>query len=137
LVESIADGFEQVSFENDETRSRGLICIARPVALKRCVTNLVQNAVTYGKRAHLSLGKSDHTITLTIRDEGPGIPAAQIDAVFGSFVRLEQSRNRQTGGLGLGLSIARSIARAAGGEISLKNHPEGGLLTQLTLPLAA
>lgn len=137
LVESIADGFEEVSFENDETRSRGLICIARPVALKRCVTNLVQNAVTYGKRAHLSLVKSDRIITLTIRDEGPGIPAAQIDQVFGSFVRLEQSRNRQTGGLGLGLSIARSIARAAGGEISLKNHPEGGLLTQLTLPLAA
>ena len=63
--------------------------------------------------------------------------AAQIDAVFGSFVRLEQSRNRQTGGLGLGLTIARNIARAAGGEISLSNNPGGGLLTQLRLPLAA
>ena len=126
-----------VSFDNDDTRSRGLICIARPVALKRCVTNLVQNAVTYGKKAHLSLRRSDDMITLTIRDEGPGIPQAQIDAVFGSFVRLEQSRNRQTGGLGLGLTIARNIARAAGGEISLSNHPGGGLLTELRLPLAA
>ncbi|RUY82514.1 ATP-binding protein, partial [Mesorhizobium sp. M7A.F.Ca.CA.003.01.2.1] len=136
LVESIADGYDDVSFD-DETRSRGLICMARPVALKRCVTNLVQNAVTYGKKAHLSLRRSEDMILLTIRDEGPGIPQAQIDAVFGSFVRLEQSRNRQTGGLGLGLTIARNIARAAGGEIRLSNNPGGGLLTQLRLPLAA
>lgn len=136
LVESIADGYDDVSFD-DETRSRGLICMARPVALKRCVTNLVQNAVTYGKKAHLSLRRSEDMILLTIRDEGPGIPQAQIDAVFGSFVRLEQSRNRQTGGLGLGLTIARNIARAAGGEIRLSNYPGGGLLTQLRLPLAA
>ncbi|RVA22800.1 ATP-binding protein, partial [Mesorhizobium sp. M7D.F.Ca.US.004.03.1.1] len=87
--------------------------------------------------AHLSLRRSENMILLTIRDEGPGIPQAQIDAVFGSFVRLEQSRNRQTGGLGLGLTIARNIARAAGGEISLSNNPGGGLLTQLRLPLAA
>lgn len=137
LVESIADGFEEVSFDHDGTRPRGLICVARPVALKRCVTNLVQNAVTYGKKAHLSLERSQDTITLAIRDEGPGIPQAQIDAVFGSFVRLEQSRNRQTGGLGLGLTIARNIARAASGDVSLTNHPGGGLLTQLRLPLAA
>ena len=137
LVESIADGFEEVSFDHDGSRPRGLICVARPVALKRCVTNLVQNAVTYGKKAHLNLERSQDTITLAIRDEGPGIPQAQIDAVFGSFVRLEQSRNRQTGGLGLGLTIARNIARAAGGDVSLTNHPGGGLLTQLRLPLAA
>ena len=114
-----------------------MICMARPVALKRCVNNLVQNAVTYGKKAHLSLRQSDGTITLVIRDEGPGIPQAQLDQVFGSFVRLEQSRNRQTGGLGLGLTIARHIARAAGGEVHLSNHPGGGLQTELSLPLAA
>ncbi|MBZ9799259.1 ATP-binding protein [Mesorhizobium sp. ES1-4] len=137
LVESVADSYETVSFDNDDTRPRGLICMARPVALKRCVTNLVQNAVTYGTKAHLSLSHSDDTITLAIRDEGPGIPQAQIDAVFGSFVRLEQSRNRQTGGLGLGLTIARNIARAAGGDVRLSNHSGGGLLTELRLPLAA
>ncbi|RWQ42656.1 MAG: HAMP domain-containing protein [Mesorhizobium sp.] len=136
LVESVADGYEEVSFDNDDTHSRGVICLARPVALRRCVTNLVQNAVTYGKRAHLSLHRSGKTITLAIRDEGPGIPQAELDAVFGSFVRLEQSRNRQTGGLGLGLTIARNIARSAGGEVSLSNHPGGGLLTELSLPLA-
>ena len=137
LVEAVIDGFDDASFDDDETRSRGLICIARPVALRRCVTNLVQNAVTYGKKAHLSLRQSEKIITLTIRDEGPGIPQAQLDAVFGSFVRIEQSRNRQTGGLGLGLTIARNIARGAGGEISLSNHPGGGLQTELRLPLAA
>ncbi|AZO74175.1 MULTISPECIES: ATP-binding protein [unclassified Mesorhizobium] len=137
LVESVADMFEDASFDDDATPTRGLICIARPVALRRCITNLVQNAVTYGKKAHIGVRRSGNTITLSIRDEGPGIPQAKLDQVFGSFVRLEQSRNRETGGLGLGLTIARNIARGAGGEISLSNHPAGGLLTELRLPLAA
>ncbi|TIS62823.1 MAG: HAMP domain-containing protein [Mesorhizobium sp.] len=137
LVESVADGFENASFDEDAAPSRGLICIARPVALRRCITNLVQNAVTYGKKAHIGVRRSGNTITLAIRDEGPGIPQAKLDQVFGSFVRLEQSRNRETGGLGLGLTIARNIARGAGGEINLSNHPGGGLLTELRLPLAA
>ncbi|WP_192249850.1 ATP-binding protein [Mesorhizobium silamurunense] len=137
LVESVADAFEDASFEEDAKPSRGLICIARPVALRRCITNLVQNAVTYGKKAHIGVRRSGDTITLSIRDEGPGIPQAKLDQVFASFVRLEQSRNRETGGLGLGLTIARNIARGAGGEISLANHPGGGLLTELRLPLAA
>ncbi|TGP19081.1 MULTISPECIES: ATP-binding protein [unclassified Mesorhizobium] len=137
LVESVADMFEDASFDEDATPTRGLICIARPVALRRCITNLVQNAVTYGKKAHIGVRRSGNTITLGIRDEGPGIPQAKLDQVFGSFVRLEQSRNRETGGLGLGLTIARNIARGAGGEISLSNHPAGGLLTELRLPLAA
>ncbi|RWG59843.1 MAG: HAMP domain-containing protein [Mesorhizobium sp.] len=136
LVEAVADMFEDASFDEDATPSRGLVCIARPVALRRCITNLVQNAVTYGKKAHIGVQRSGDTITLSIRDEGPGIPQVKLDQVFGSFVRLEQSRNRETGGLGLGLTIARNIARGAGGEISLSNHPGGGLLTELRLPLA-
>ncbi|TGV93828.1 ATP-binding protein, partial [Mesorhizobium sp. M2E.F.Ca.ET.154.01.1.1] len=96
LVESIADMFEDASFDEDATPTRGLICIARPVALRRCITNLVQNAVTYGKKAHIGVRRSGDTITLTIRDEGPGIPQAKLDQVFASFVRLEQSRNRET-----------------------------------------
>ena len=118
-------------------RARELICVARPVALKRCVTNLVQNAVTYGSKARLTLRRSGGWIVLAIRDEGPGIPPAELDAVFGPFVRLEGSRSRETGGLGLGLTIARNIARGAGGDISLANHPDGGLLTELRLPSAA
>ncbi len=137
LVESVADGFEEARLAEAGMRSRELICVARPVALKRCVTNLVQNAVTYGKKAHLSLHRSDETIALVIRDEGPGIPQAKLDAVFSPFVRLEGSRSRETGGLGLGLTIARNIARSAGGEIILSNRPDGGLQTELRLPSAA
>ena len=85
--------------------------------------------------AHAGLGWVHADRWASVAGDGPS--QAQIDAVFGSFVRLEQSRNRQTGGLGLGLTIARNIARAAGGEISLSNNPGGGLLTQLRLPLAA
>ncbi|TGT93362.1 osmolarity sensor protein EnvZ, partial [bacterium M00.F.Ca.ET.163.01.1.1] len=103
-------------------RATGRAMQIRP---RRCITNLVQNAVTYGKKAHIGVRRSGDTITLTIRDEGPGIPQAKLDQVFASFVRLEQSRNRETGGLGLGLTIARNIARGAGGEISLSNHPGG------------
>jgi len=133
----VADGFEEARLAEAGMRSRELICVARPVALKRCVTNLVQNAVTYGKKAHLSLHRSDETIALVIRDEGPGIPQAKLDAVFSPFVRLEGSRSRETGGLGLGLTIARNIARSAGGEIILSNRPDGGLQTELRLPSAA
>lgn len=137
LVESVADGFPEVTLDDNGLPSRELICKAKPVALRRCVTNLVQNAVTYGHRAQLSLHHSNNQIALVIRDEGPGIPQAKLDAVFSPFIRLEKSRNRETGGLGLGLTIARNIARAAGGEIYLSNHPEGGLQTELRLPLAA
>ncbi len=137
LVESVADGFADATLEEQGMRARELICVARPVALKRCVTNLVQNAVTYGSKARLTLRRSGGWIVLAIRDEGPGIPPAELDAVFGPFVRLEGSRSRETGGLGLGLTIARNIARGAGGDISLANHPDGGLLTELRLPSAA
>jgi signal transduction histidine kinase len=137
LVESVADAYPEAMLDEAGVRSRELVCIARPVALKRCVTNLVQNAVTYGRKAHLGLRHDDDTVTLVIRDEGPGIPQAKLDAVFSPFVRLEGSRSRETGGLGLGLAIARTIARAAGGDINLANRPGGGLETQLSLPLAA
>lgn len=136
LVESVADGFPEVTLDDNGLPSRELICKAKPVALRRCVTNLVQNAVTYGHRAQLSLHHSNNQVALVIRDEGPGIPQAKLDAVFSPFIRLEKSRSRETGGLGLGLTIARNIARAAGGEIYLSNHPEGGLQTELRLPLA-
>jgi signal transduction histidine kinase len=137
LVQSIADAYPEVTLNEADLPSRTLVCLARPVALKRCVTNLVQNAVTYGHKAELSLRHDDARVTLLIYDEGPGIPQARLDSVFHPFVRLEGSRSRETGGLGLGLAIARAIARGAGGDIRLSNRPEGGLETQLTLPLAA
>lgn len=136
LAEAVADGFAGASFSGDveEMSPRDFVCVARPVALKRCISNLVQNAIAYGKAAHLSLSRSDKTLTLTVRDEGPGMPADQLEQMFAPFVRHEPSRSRQTGGLGLGLTIARNIARGAGGDVTLANHPEGGMVATLTLP---
>ncbi|THF56099.1 ATP-binding protein [Ollibium composti] len=137
LVESVADGYRQATLEDGAVQARELVCEARPIALKRCIANLVQNAIAYGKQAEIGLARSGDFAVVSVRDAGPGIPQARLDAVFSPFVRLEASRNRETGGLGLGLTIARNIARAAGGEIVLANHPEGGLLAELRLPLAA
>ena len=87
-----------------------------------------------GQRAHVSVEDSPKSLTLRIRDEGPGIPEAMLERVFDPFFRLEGSRSRETGGTGLGLSIARNIARAAGGDVSIRNRPSGGLEAVLVLP---
>jgi len=105
-----------------------------PARLRRCVDNLVENAVVYGQRAHIRVEDSPKSLTLRIRDDGSGIPEAMLERVFDPFFRLEGSRSRETGGTGLGLSIARNIARAAGGDLSLRNSPEGGLEAVLVLP---
>lgn len=134
LASAIADGYSTVSFERDAADMRGMVCEARPVALRRCITNLINNAVLYGKRVHLDLRQEGGNIRLTIRDEGPGIAPEQFEHVFRPFVRMETSRNRETGGSGLGLTIARNIARSIGGDVRLSNHPLGGLCAELTVP---
>ena len=106
----------------------------RLLALKRCLTNLVDNALKYGRCAEITVDDQPDRLTLTIRDHGPGIPPAELERVFEPFYRLESSRSRDTGGAGLGLSIARNIARAHGGELTLRNHPAGGLEAILELP---
>lgn len=99
----------------------------RPVAMKRALRNIVENAVSYGQRARVSAGWKNGEARIVIDDDGPGIAASDMDKVFKPFVRLEQSRNKETGGVGLGLAIARSIVRGHGGDIVLQNRPEGGL----------
>jgi signal transduction histidine kinase len=108
--------------------------VGKPQALKRCLTNLMENAVKYGKRAMVAIDDNDTRLMILIRDEGPGIPEAELEKVFEPFYRLEASRNRDTGGTGLGLTIARSIAEAHGGTLSLHNRSEGGLEVRLVLP---
>jgi len=103
-------------------------------ALKRCLNNLVENAVNYGQSATIIVEDTPAQLTLRVRDEGPGIPEEELERVFEPFHRLEASRNRATGGTGLGLSIARNIARSHGGELTLHNLPDGGLEARLTLP---
>lgn len=106
----------------------------RVQALQRCVTNLVENAVRYGKSASIALDDSDDELRVRVRDQGPGIPERELERVFEPFYRLEASRNRATGGTGLGLAIARTIARAHGGTVTLSNPEGGGLEALLTLP---
>jgi signal transduction histidine kinase len=106
----------------------------RPLALRRCLTNLVDNAIRYGKRATLKAEEGTDRITIRVLDEGPGIPEEEFEHAFEPFFRGESSRSRETGGTGLGLGIARNIARAHGGDLVLKNRPGGGLEAILTLP---
>ena len=105
----------------------------KPQALKRCLTNLVANAVKFGTRA-LILVEDGAALLIRVRDEGPGIPAEELERVFEPFYRIESSRNRDTGGTGLGLSIARDIAQAHGGSLTLGNLAQRGLEALLTLP---
>ncbi len=114
---------------------RSLTVHGRPLALKRAFTNLVDNAVNYGHRAEVALQADDSRATVSIDDEGPGIPEAEREKVFEPFYRLDSARRRETGGVGLGLASVRSIVRAHGGDVSLRNRSEGGLRVTVWLPI--
>ena len=104
-------------------------------AFKRCIDNIVTNATRYGRQVQVRAGRDRRALSITIDDDGPGIPADQREEVFRPFVRLDQSRNRDTGGTGLGLAIARDIVHSHGGEIALGESPTGGLRASIQLPL--
>ena len=112
-----------------------LICTCRAAEVRRAVRNLIENAVRYGKLARVSTEARDGLGTIHVDDEGPGIPAADMERVFEPLARLDESRSKETGGYGLGLSIARLIARGHGGDVTLENRASGGLRATLTLPL--
>ncbi|NOX40919.1 MAG: HAMP domain-containing protein [Alphaproteobacteria bacterium] len=106
----------------------------RPATLRRALGNLVDNAAKYGQLAQVSCAQRGDIIEIIIKDQGPGIPPERQEDVFKPFQRLERSRSRDTGGTGLGLTVARTIIRAHGGDIQLKNRAEGGLNVTVTLP---
>ena len=110
--------------------------VGRPQALKRCLGNLLDNALKYGGSAAMRVDDAPARLIIRVRDQGPGIPEAQLERVFEPFHRLEGSRSRDTGGTGLGLSIARQIAQLHGGTLKLRNLGEGGLEAVLDLPRA-
>ena len=107
----------------------------RPNAFKRCVTNLVENAARYGQHVSVRAGQRGDAIEITVDDDGPGIPEEKRGDVFRPFFRLDDSRNPETGGVGLGLTIARDVVRSHGGEIVLSDSPTGGLRGRIRLPL--
>ncbi|MBT3305420.1 MAG: HAMP domain-containing protein [Alphaproteobacteria bacterium] len=107
----------------------------RPNAFRRCLTNLIDNAIRYAKHVSVRAGQRGDAIEVTIDDDGPGIAEDQRDAVFKPFYRIEGSRNPGTGGVGLGMTIARDVLRSHGGDIELGDSPNGGLRVRLRVPL--
>ncbi len=136
LIGSLADDLAEMGKEVSFTEGKRVAYPCRPTALRRALNNLVDNAIRYGRRARITLANTPAGPLITIDDDGSGIPEDQLDEVFKPFVRLEQSRSRETGGSGLGLSIARSIILSHGGELTLANRPEGGLRAEVRLPPA-
>jgi signal transduction histidine kinase len=135
LLESVVDDMADAGLPVTMTPAAPLIHECQPGALKRAITNLLDNAVKYGKRAQAAITATAQAIEITIDDNGPGIPEAELPRVFQPFYRVEESRNRDTGGSGLGLAIAQSIVQAHGGELTLANRPGGGLRACIKLPV--
>jgi len=134
LLESIEEDMCSMGHEVSVQAANARPYPAQPTALKRCLVNLVENAVKYGGRATIVTRDGAAALEIRVLDEGPGIPEPELERVLEPFYRLEASRSRDTGGTGLGLSIARNVARSHGGELVLHNRPEGGLAAVLTLP---
>jgi two-component system osmolarity sensor histidine kinase EnvZ len=111
------------------------VVAVRRNGLKRCVTNLIDNALKHGRTVHVTLQRNEDAAEIAIDDDGPGIPLNRREEAFRPFHRLDQGRNLQVGGVGLGLAIARDIARAHGGDIVLDDSPLGGLRAIVRLPV--
>ena len=114
---------------------RPLVLALRPNAIRRCLTNLVENAMHHGARVAISATRRDDVVSVAVEDDGPGIPVDQREDVFKPFFRLDSARNPRTGGAGLGLSIARDVARGHGGDIRMSAGSLGGLRAELRLPV--
>jgi len=136
LVEGTVEDLSELGLDVRLVASEPVVARIRSAAVRRALRNLIENAVRYGKRARVGLVREREEAVVRVDDDGPGIPADKLEEVFEPFVRLDPSRSTETGGVGLGLAIARGIARAHGGEVSLVNRPEGGLRACLRLPLA-
>jgi two-component system osmolarity sensor histidine kinase EnvZ len=113
----------------------GIVLDVKRQALKRCIANLIDNALKHGKQAGVTLQRAGRSVEIVIDDDGPGIPGERREEAFRPFHRLDEGRNLQRGGVGLGLTIARDIARAHGGDLALDKSPAGGLRATIRLPV--
>jgi signal transduction histidine kinase len=134
LVEVLCDDAREAGLPVECESDEDIICACRPDDIRRAIGNLVDNAIKYGKRAHVCVRGTCEAVEITVRDEGPGIPPDQLDRVCTPFYRGDASRNPETGGVGLGLSTVKAILHGHGGELYLANLPDGGLLARATLP---
>ena len=130
IIDDLADLGQPVGVRGGPAPAR-----VQAAGLRRVVSNLVNNALRYGRRADVRVERAADAVHIVIEDEGPGIPEAQLDAVMKPFYRLDTSRSRLTGGSGLGLYIARDLVARQGGTLTLANRPEGGLRATIALPV--
>ncbi|MES2356102.1 MAG: ATP-binding protein [Pseudomonadota bacterium] len=137
LLESLQADAQELGYDVEIFGSALETAKADPQSLKSCIANLLDNAWKYGKHARIIVNDSENELRISVCDDGPGIPEKEIEKVFEPFYRVEGSRSRSTGGVGLGLSIARNAARANGGNLVLRNRQEGGLEATLLLPRLA
>lgn len=134
LAASVVEEFEDMG-ETVELETQRIVAPIHLTWLKRGLRNLVSNALRYGGNARLTVLREGDTAVLRVEDSGPGIPEDRIADMLEPFTRGEASRNRATGGAGLGLTLARAVAEQHGGEMNLSNRPEGGLRAEFRLPL--
>ncbi|MFI4934609.1 MAG: ATP-binding protein [Caulobacterales bacterium] len=136
LVETVMDEAAETGADAAVERAERAVVDGDPIALKRLVTNLVDNALKFGSKARGRVFAESGMAIVEVSDDGPGVPESQIERAFEPFHRLEGSRSRETGGIGLGLAVVRAIARGHGGEVTLQNKSGGGLIARVSLPLA-
>jgi signal transduction histidine kinase len=135
LVGSVCDDLADLGAAVDFASPGGLVVSCKRLAIKRAVTNLIENALKYGYEAQVGTGRAGAYAVVTVEDRGPGIPESELEAVLAPFHRGENGRGPDKGGIGLGLSIAQAIAEDHGGEVRLANRAEGGLRAEILLPL--
>jgi signal transduction histidine kinase len=135
LLTSVVDDMSDTGLPVRIDQAEPVVCECQPAALRRALRNLLDNAVKYGKQARATIRATRQTAEITIDDDGPGIPEDELARVFQPFYRVEGSRSRDTGGIGLGLAIALSVVQSHGGQLTLSNRPEGGLRASIVLPV--
>jgi signal transduction histidine kinase len=134
LLQSAVDDMRDTGFPVRLQPAEPIFYACQPAALKRAVRNLLDNAVKYGKSGTANIRRASQAIEIDIDDEGPGIPQQELARVMEPFYRLDESRSRDTGGVGLGLAIAQSVVQAHGGTLTLSNRRTGGLRATIALP---
>lgn len=139
LLESMASDLQEEGYPvSFESRDESLMMPCRPVSLRRCFQNIIDNAVKYGQHAEISYEKGEGFLRVCVKDNGPGVDPAELQNILRPFYRVESSRNRDNGGIGLGLAIALNIVQLHGGQLQVSNRSDGhhGLQVEIILPAA-
>ena len=136
LLHTVVDDYRDAGVDVLLSAPARVVYVGRPIGIKRLLDNLLDNAIKYGDEPAVTLEQGARGVTIRVLDRGPGIDAVYQEEVFKPFFRIEGSRNKHTGGVGLGLSAARAIVLEHGGSLILRNRSRGGLEVRIELPFA-